>query len=106
MEQENGRKDLEIMILEIKMGTERVYSKLEQLTSSLNRLEGSFNRMDKKVEDLEKKIIVLDQSIPEDLVKDIAILKTSQETNHKIMWLLAGGVITSVGKIIVDLMVR
>ncbi len=106
MEQESGRKDLEMMVLEIKMGTERVYSKLEQLTSSLNRLEGSFNRMDKKVDDLEKKIIVLDQAIPDDLVEKIALVKAGQETHSKILWLLGGGVITSLGKVLADLIMH
>lgn len=99
-------KDLQVMILEIKMGTDRVYSKLEQLSSSVGRLENSLSNIDKKVEELEKKFIILDQAIPEDLYRDMTLLKNSQETHGKLMWIMAGGIITSLIKVFFDLMVK
>ena len=106
MEHDSNRKDLEMMVLEIKMGTERVYSKLEQLSTSVSRLEGSLSRMDRKVDDLEKKLLILDQSIPDDLVKDITLLKNSQENHSKMMWLLGSGLVAVLTKIISDLIMH
>jgi hypothetical protein len=99
-------KDMQMMILEIKMATDRVYSKLEQLSSSVGRLENSLSSIDKKVEDLEKKVIILDQAIPDDLYKDMTLLKNSQETQAKIMWIMAGGLLTTLIKVFFDLIVK
>lgn len=98
--------NIQEMILEIKIATDRVYSKLEQLTSSVSKLEGSISNIDSKVSDLEKKVIILDQAIPEDLYKDMTLLKNSQDTHAKIMWLLAGGVVSTFIKILFDLIIK
>jgi len=99
-------KDMQMMILEIKIATDRVYSKLEQLSSSVGRLENSLSSMDKTVEDLEKKVIILDQAIPDDLYKDMTLLKNAQETQAKLMWIMAGGVVTALIKVFFDLVVK
>lgn len=102
----NGVKDLETMMIDIKLSTERVYAKLDQLSTSIARLEGSFNRMDKEVSDLEKKLIILDQAIPEDLYRDLTLIKNAQQTQAKIMWLLAGASLTALAKIIADIVLK
>lgn len=98
--------DMQSMILEIKIATDRVYSKLEQLSSSVSKLEGSMSNIDSKVSDLEKKVIILDQAIPEDLYKDMTLLKNSQDTHGKLMWIMAGGIITTLIKLFFDLVVK
>lgn len=104
--EDSSKRDLESMMMDIKLSTERVYAKLDQLSTSIARLEGSFNRMDKEVSELEKKLIILDQAIPEDLYKDLTLLKNSQQTQAKIMWLLAGTSLTALTKILFDLIMR
>lgn len=98
--------DMQSMILEIKIATDRVYSKLEQLSTSVAKLEGSMSNIDMKVSDLEKKVIILDQAIPDDLHKDMTLLKNSQDTQSKMMWLLAGGVVSTMIKVLFDLIVK
>lgn len=99
-------KDIQVMILEIKMATDRVYSKLEQLSSSVGRLENSLSNMDKKVEELEKKVIILDQAIPDDLYRDMTLLKNAQETQAKLMWIMAGGIVASLIKLFFDMVAK
>ena len=96
--------DMQSMILEIKIATDRVYSKLEQLTSSVAKLEGSLLNIDMKVAELEKKVIIMDQAIPDDLNKDITLLKNAQETQAKLMWLMAGGIVTALIKVFFDML--
>lgn len=98
--------DMQSMILEIKIATDRVYSKLEQLSTSVAKLEGSMSNIDTKVSELEKKVIILDQSIPDDLHKDMTLLKNSQDTQSRMMWLLAGGVVSTFIKVLFDLIVK
>jgi hypothetical protein len=61
------------------------------------------NKIDKTVEELEKKVLVLEQEMPDDLHKEIALIKNSQETHGKFMWLLGGGVVSILVKIFTDL---
>lgn len=95
--------DMQSMILEIKIATDRVYTKLEQLTSSVAKLEGSLSNIDMKVSELEKKVIIMDQAIPDDLNKDMTLLKNAQETQAKLMWLMAGGIVTALIKVFFDM---
>lgn len=106
MAEYDSRKDLESMVVEIKLGTERLIAKLDQLNSGVSRLETSMCKIDKTVEELEKKVIIIEQELPDDLRKDLALLKNSQDTHTKIIWLLAGGVISTTIKILTDLIIK
>jgi hypothetical protein len=103
MSEQDNKKDLEMMVIEIKLGTERLISKLDQLNSGVSRLETSLCKMDKTVEELEKKVLVLEQTTPPELHKELALIKNSQETHAKFMWLLGGGIISVMVKIFTDL---
>lgn len=98
--------DMQSMILEIKIATDRVYTKLEQLSTGVAKLEGSLLNIDMKVAELEKKVIIMDQAIPDDLYKDITLLKNAQETQAKLMWLMAGGIVTALIKVFFDMLGR
>lgn len=99
-------RDLETMVIEIKLGTERLIAKLDQLNSGVSRLESSLCKVDKTVEELEKKVIILEQELPDDLRRDLALLKNSQDTQTKFMWLLGGSILSVVIKIIADLILK
>ncbi len=106
MQEYDSRKDLETMVIEIKLGTERLIAKLDQLNSGVSRLESSLCKVDKTVEELEKKVIIIEQELPDDLRRDLALLKNAQDTQTKFMWLLGGSVLSVIVKLIADLIMR
>jgi hypothetical protein len=79
-------KELGLMITELKLSTERMSARLEQTCDSIERLEESIKRVDAAVSSQERRVIVLEESIPDNLIADLALIKDSQELQKKIIW--------------------
>jgi len=79
-------KELGLMITELKLSTERMSTRLEQTCSSIERLEESIKRVDAAVSSQERRVIILEESIPDNLIADLALIKDSQEIQKKIIW--------------------
>lgn len=94
MDQENSFRDMEEVMIEIKIGTERISSKLEQLGDTISKLESSISRIDNAISSQERRLIVLEQSIPRNLLEDLALLKNSQANQTKLMWLIGGAAVS------------
>lgn len=92
-------RDFETVMMEIKLSTERMTNKLEQLGDGIQKLESSVNRIDNALTSQERRLIILEQSIPKDLLQDLALIKNSLDTHTKLIWLVGGAVVTAWVKI-------
>ena len=94
MDQNESFRELESVMMEIKIGTERISSKLEQLSDTIEKLESSISRIDNALSSQEKRLIILEQSVPRNLLEDIALIKNAQANQNKILWLVGGAAIS------------
>lgn len=83
---------------ELKVNTQTIVVKMEQIYDSIEKLEKSVEAVNEAVSSQEKRLTVLEQSIPRDLIADLALLKNSQETYNKILWIVAGGVLAALAQ--------
>jgi hypothetical protein len=88
-------KELGLMITELKLSTERMSARLEQTCDSIERLEESIKRVDAAVSSQERRLIVLEESVPDNLLQDLALIKESQDLQKKIIWAVIGAIAIS-----------
>jgi len=77
---------------ELKVNTHTICVKMDQIYDSIEKLEKTVETISTIVSSQEKRLTVLEQGIPKNLIEDLAILKSSQQTYNKILWIVAGGV--------------
>lgn len=100
---EDAFKELGLMITELKLSTERMSARLEQTCDSIERLEESIKRVDAAVSSQERRVIVLEESIPENLIADLALIKDAQDTQKKITWAIITAIIATWAKIVLGI---
>jgi hypothetical protein len=96
-------KELGLMITELKLSTERMSSRLEQTCDSIERLEESIKRVDAAVSSQERRVIILEESIPDNLIADLALIKDAQEMQKKIIWGVIAAVVATWAKAVLTL---
>jgi hypothetical protein len=101
---EESVKELSIMLTEVKLSTERMAAKLEQTCDSIERLERSIHRIDNAVSSQERRLIIVEESIPDNLLSDLARMKDSQDTQKKIMWGVIATILAAWGKTVLGLL--
>jgi hypothetical protein len=100
---EEAIKELSKMLVELKLSTERMASRLEQTCDSIERLEASLVKVDNAVSSQERRLIILEQSIPSNLLTDFNTLKNSYHTQQKIIWAMSAGLLGTWGKALFSL---
>jgi hypothetical protein len=90
-------RELTESIHEIKLNTERLVTKLEQVNDNIEKLEVSVETLHKSLSEQDRRLTKLEQMIPRNLLEDVALLKQNQSTVTKILWLLGGGTLTALG---------
>ena len=80
---------------ELKVNTQTIVIKMEQIYDSIEKLEKTVETISTAVSSQEKRLTVLEQSTPKNLIEDLALLKNSQQTYNKLLWLVGGGVLAS-----------
>ena len=101
---EESVKELSIMLTEVKLSTERMAAKLEQTCDSIERLERSIHRIDNAVSSQERRLIIVEESIPDNLLSDLALMKDSQDTQKKIIWGVIAAILAAWGKTVLGLL--
>jgi hypothetical protein len=81
---------------ELKVNTQTIVIKMEQMYDSIEKLEKSIKSINEVVGTQEKRITVIEQSVPKDLIADLALLKNSQEIMSKVIWIVSGGTLAAV----------
>ena len=97
-------RELTESIHEIKLNTERLVSKLEQVNSNIERLEDSVEDLHTSLSEQDRRLTILEQMVPRNLVQDVAILKQNQSTFTKILWLLGGATLTTLGDMLMKIL--
>jgi methyl-accepting chemotaxis protein len=97
-------RELTESIHEIKLNTERLVSKLEQVNSNIERLEDSVEDLHTSLSEQDRRLTILEQMVPRNLVQDVALLKQNQATVTKILWLLGGATITTLGDMLMKVL--
>ena len=97
-------RELTESIHEIKLNTERLVSKLEQVNSNIERLEDSVEDLHTSLSEQDRRLTILEQMVPRNLVQDVAILKQNQATVTKILWLLGGATLTTLGDMLMKIL--
>jgi hypothetical protein len=81
------------LLTELKLSTERMSARLEQTYNSIEKLEASIQKMESAVSSQERRVIILEQSIPSNLISDLALMKDSLDTYKKLVWVVVAAVI-------------
>ena len=90
-------------IHEIKLNTERLVTKLEQVNDNIEKLEKSVEDLHTSLSEQDRRLTKLEQLVPRNLIEDVAILKQNQGTITKILWLLGGGTITALADMLFNM---
>jgi predicted nucleic acid-binding Zn-ribbon protein len=77
---------------DLKVNTHTIVVKMDQIYDSIEKLEKTVETISTAVSSQEKRLTVLEQSVPKNLIEDLALLKNSQQTYNKLLWLIGGGV--------------
>lgn len=107
MEQSNleyAVRELTESIHEIKLNTERLVTKLEQVNDNIERLEVSVETLHKSLSEQDRRLTKLEQMVPRNLIEDVAVLKQNQSSITKILWLLGGGTLTALGDMLLKML--
>jgi septal ring factor EnvC (AmiA/AmiB activator) len=97
-------RDLTESIHEIKLNTERLVTKLEQVNDNIEKLERSVEDLHTSLSEQDRRLTKLEQLVPRNLIEDVAILKQNQSSITKILWLLGGGTLTALGDMLLKML--
>lgn len=93
-------------IHEIKLNTERLVTKLEQVNDNIEKLEKSVEDLHASLSEQDRRLTILEQLVPRNLVQDVAILKQNQGTVNKILWLLGGATAATLGDLLMKTLAK
>lgn len=77
---------------ELKVNTHTICVKMDQIYDSIEKLEKTVETISTAVSTQEKRITILEQGVPKNLIEDLALVKNSQQTYNKLLWIIATGV--------------
>ena len=77
---------------ELKVNTHTIVVKMEQIYDSIEKLEKTVETISTAVSTQEKRLTILEQGVPKNLIEDLTLLKSAQQTYNKLLWIIATGV--------------
>lgn len=83
------------LLTELKISVERMSSRVDQTYDRMERLESSLQKMESAMSSQERRVIILEQSLPANLISDLALIKDSLANYKKFSWIVAGAVVAS-----------
>ena len=81
------------LLTELKISIEKMSARVDQTYDRIERLEGSIQKVETSVSSQERRLIILEQSVPQNLVSDLALMKDSVETYKKVVWIALAAII-------------
>jgi DNA polymerase III sliding clamp (beta) subunit (PCNA family) len=93
-------------IHEIKLNTEILVTKLEQVNSNIQKLESSVEDLHMSLSEQDRRLTILEQAVPKDLIQDVALIKQNQATIGKLLWLLGGATLATVSDMIIKMVTK
>lgn len=83
-------KELNESINSVRVNTEKLVTQMDLIYDSIERLENNLEKMNDALSNQERRITILEQSVPKDLLQDIALIKATQAQSSKFLWMVAG----------------
>ena len=80
---------------DIKINTEILVTKLEQVNDNIEKLEASVEDLHMSLSEQDRRLTVLEQMIPSNLLQDFAVMKQTQGTFTRLLWVLGGATMTT-----------
>jgi hypothetical protein len=107
------QKDLSVVVSamteninEIKLNTEILVTKLEQVNVNIEKIEASVEDLHMSLSEQDRRLTVVEQMIPQNLIQDIAIIKQSQDTFSRLFWILGGATLSTFVDMIYHLILK
>lgn len=88
---DDSLKELVKALNDLKTTNSTMVVKMDQIYDSIEKLEKTVETISTAVSSQEKRLTVIEQSIPANLLQDLAVLKSTQESQSKILWLVGSG---------------
>jgi len=83
-------RELNESVNSVKVNTERLVTQMELIYDSIEKLENYVGKINDSLNNQERRITILEQSVPKDLLQDIALIKAAQASSSKFLWMVAG----------------
>ncbi len=83
-------RELNESVNSVKVNTERLVTQMELIYDSIEKLETYVGKINDSLNNQERRITILEQSVPKDLLQDIALIKAAQASSSKFLWMVAG----------------
>ena len=80
------------LLTELKISIERMAARVDQTYDRIERLESSIQKVETSVSTQERRLIILEQSVPSNLVSDLALMKDSVDTYKKVVWIAVAAI--------------
>jgi hypothetical protein len=80
------------LLTELKISVERISTRVDQTYDRVERLENSLQKLEGSLSSQERRLIILEQAVPKDLLADLALMKNSQETYKRAVWVAIAAV--------------
>ena len=81
------------LLTELKISVERMSARVDQTYDRMERMETSIQKVESSVSGQERRVIVLEQSVPQNLISDLALLKDSVDTYKKVVWAAVAAIV-------------
>ena len=88
---EESVRELVQTLNDLKTTNSTMVVKMDQIYDSIEKLEKTVETISTAVSSQEKRLTVIEQSVPANLLQDLAVLKATQESQSKILWLVGSG---------------
>lgn len=80
------------LLTEMNIKIERMSARVDQTYDRIERLENSIQKVESAVSSQERRLIVLEQAVPHNLVSDLALMKDSNDTYKKVVWIAVAAI--------------
>lgn len=94
-EMNNVVRKLSEVVHDIKTNTEILVTKIEQVNDNIEKLEASVEDLHMSISEQDRRLTVLEQMIPPNLLQDFAIMKQTQGTFTRLLWILGGATLST-----------
>jgi site-specific recombinase len=87
---QEAAKHLTDAVNSVKVNTERLVAQMELIYTAVEKLENSIEKINDSLMEQDRRITILEQAVPKNLIEDVALIKASQASSSKFLWMVAG----------------
>ena len=88
----DGHEVIKELLTELKISVERMSARVDQTYDRIERLESSLQKVENSISTQERRLIILEQSVPQNLISDLALMKDSVDTYKKLVWIAVAAI--------------